>query len=218
MIARRSPSLLLLTALASALSACQPKPKLDLKSASRETFTSGMLSYLAARGDLCLGKEFPLDVTQREVEAGARNAVQMPVLEHLGLVTSGPAMGQVTTEDGPLAVPVTRYQLTATGSQYYQRRTLPTQHVPHGDLCAAKLTLDQVVSWTLDGVAPNARSAVVTYTYHVKPAPWAQAPEIKAVFPAVDRVVNGAEKATLQEGFTLTEQGWRANDLATPET
>ncbi|MET0792402.1 MAG: hypothetical protein ABW061_12845 [Polyangiaceae bacterium] len=200
-----------------ALTACHAQPKVDLKNPSRETFTSGMLAYLAARGDLCLGKEFPLDVTAREAQAGARNAVQMPVLEHLGLVSSAAAMGQVTTEDGPVAVPVTRYQLTASGRQYYLERKLAKQDGAHGDLCVAKLSLDRVVSWQVDAQGQG-RTAVVNYTYHVHAAPWTQAPELKAVFPAVERVVAGDGHATLQEGFTLTDKGWLPNDVLTSDS
>src|ERR1700759_3904937 len=105
MMATSSKLFLIALAAACSLCACKGKPKLDPKTPSRETFTQGMLSYLAVRGDLCLGKEFPIDVTERERQAGARNAVQMPVLEHLGLVSSSAAMGQVPTEDGPGAVP-----------------------------------------------------------------------------------------------------------------
>jgi hypothetical protein len=54
---------------------------------------------------------------------------------------------------------------------------------------------------------------VVSYTYHVEAAPWTRVPEIEAVFPAVDRVVTGADSALLKEGFTLTNDGWVANEL-----
>ena len=217
MMAPSSKLLVLALASAVALCGCHAKPKLDPKTPSRDTFTKGMLTYLAVRGDLCLGKEFPIDVTDREMEAGARNAVQMPVLEHLGLVSSARATGQVTTENGPVAVPVTRYRLTPTGHQYYLERNLTKQDEPHGDLCVAKLSLDKVVSWQLDAQSQG-RSAVVNYTYHVKAAPWTQVPEVKAVFPAVDRVVAGDGKATLQEGFTLTDKGWQPNDITTTES
>ncbi len=109
----------LLTVCALSVSACHARPGVDLKAANKDNFARGVVAYLAARGELCLGKEFPLDVTEREFQLRARNAVQMPALEHLGLVTSNAAMGQVTTEDGPVATPVTRFTLTETGSQYY---------------------------------------------------------------------------------------------------
>ena len=48
-------------------------------------FTRAMNTYLEKRGDLCLAKSsWPIDVTQHEIDIGARNAVQMPVLERLG--------------------------------------------------------------------------------------------------------------------------------------
>jgi hypothetical protein len=135
----------------------------------------------------------------------------------LGLVISENAMGQMTTEDGPVAVPVTRFQLTASGRQYYREHaSLGEGAHPHGDLCVAKLSLDKVASWEL-ATTNGVSSASVSYTYHVDAAAWTHAPEIKAVFPAVERVVSGAEHALLKEGFTLTAEGWVANELLPPE-
>ena len=200
------------------LSACHTKPKVDLKAANQGTFTRGMVAYLAAHGELCLGKEFPLDVTEREQELRSRNAVQMPALEHLGLVRSSQTMGQITTEDGPLAVPVTRFELTDSGRQYYRTRPSAAEgDKAHADLCVAQLSLDRVVSWEMPS-GKDAASATVSYTYHVQAAPWTRVPEIKAVFPAVDRAVAGAGSALLKEGFTLTNDGWVANELLPPAT
>jgi hypothetical protein len=173
-----------------------------------------MITYLAARGELCLGKEFPLDVTEREFQLHARNAVQMPELEHLGLVSSSAATDQLTTEDGPVAVPVTRFELTETGRRYYRMQPGSGEGKPaHGDLCVAKLSLNKVVSWEM--ASPH--GAVVSYTYHVEAAPWTSVPAIKAVFPAVDRLIAGADSALLKEGFVLTKNGWVANELVPPE-
>ncbi|HEY0464427.1 MAG TPA: hypothetical protein VGC79_09475 [Polyangiaceae bacterium] len=217
---KTTPVRWLLAACALFTGACHARPSVDLKLANKDTFTRGMVAYLAAHGELCLGKEFPLDVTEREFQLRSRNALQMPALEHLGLVTSSAAMGQVHTEDGPVATPVTRFQLTETGRQYYRTRAPAPAgegQPPHGDLCVAQLSLDQVVSFELS--APkDATSAVVKYTYHVKAAPWTAVPEIKAVFPAVARVVDGASSALLEEGFTWTKDGWLANELLTVGT
>jgi hypothetical protein len=213
---KKARSSLLLATSVLWLSACQGRPSADLKLANQATFTRGMVAYLAARGELCLGKEFPLDVTEREQQLHSRNAVQMPALEHLGLVTSSQSMGQVTTEDGPLAVPVTRFELTDSGRQYYRARPSTTEgDKTHGDLCVAKLSLDKVVSWEMPP-GKDVTSATVSYTYHVQAAPWTRVPEIKAVFPAVDRVVAGAGSALLKEGFSLTHDGWVANELLPP--
>jgi hypothetical protein len=157
-------SLLMLAVL---FGACHGKPAPDPNAANRNNFTRGMVAYLAARGELCLGKEFPLDVTEREFQLRARNAVQMPALEHLGLVTSSAAMGQITTEDGPVAVPVTRFELTETGRHYYRAQSgVGEGPRAHGDLCVAKLSLDKVVSWEM-ALTKDVRNAVVSYTYHI---------------------------------------------------
>jgi hypothetical protein len=213
---KKTRSSLLLAVSALCLSACHKKPSVDLKLATQGTFTRGMVAYLAAHGELCLGKELPLDVTAREEQLRSRNAVQMPALEHLGLVTSSETMGQITTEDGPLAVPVTRFELTDSGRQYYRTRPSAAEgEKPHGDLCVARLSLDKVVSWEMPS-GKAGTSATVSYTYHVQAAPWTRVPEIKAVFPAVDRVIAGASSALLKEGFTLTNDGWVANELLPP--
>ena len=48
--------LLTLTALAAFVGACHPKPAPDPNAANRDNFTRGMVAYLAARGEVCLGK------------------------------------------------------------------------------------------------------------------------------------------------------------------
>jgi predicted DNA-binding transcriptional regulator len=210
-------ALLTLAALAALVGACRAKRAPDPQAANRDNLARGMVAYLAARGELCLGKEFPLDVTEREFQLRARNAVQMPPLEHLGLVVSSAATGQITTEDGPVSVPVTRFELTETGRHYYRAQPgVAEGQRAHGDLCVAKLSLDKVVSWEMTETK-GVRSAVVSYTYHIEAAPWTRVPEIKAVFPAVDRVVAGAGSALLKEGLTLTNDGWVANELLPPE-
>ncbi|HEY4103966.1 MAG TPA: hypothetical protein VGM44_08745 [Polyangiaceae bacterium] len=205
-----------------AFSACHEKngAKADSKAATGANFTSGMLDYLKARGDLCLGKQFPLDVTEREQQSGARDALQMPVLERAGLLTSSDATGSVQTEDGPVPTKVRRYQLSETGKLYYLSRPVPGQTDANGapvmrsDLCAVKLSLDQVVGFELAPPAPaKSTNAIVTYTYQIEPAPWMSIPEVQSVFPAAMHVILGAGSAQLKEGFTLTESGWVANEL-----
>jgi len=199
------------------LDGCHRSPKLDPKAATIANFTSGMVAYLKARGDLCLGKEFPLDVSERELQVGSRNALQMPVLERAGLVTSHEAVGEAKTEDGPVPTKVRRYRLSDEGQRYYLSRPVPGaaaksgQPLVHSDLCAAKLSLDKVVGFEL---SPGEHtSAAVSYTYQVEAAPWTRAPEVRQVFPAVANVILGEHTAQLKEGFTLTEAGWVANEL-----
>jgi hypothetical protein len=183
---------------------------------SAAELTSAMNTYLAERGQLCLGKtNWPIDVTQHEVDTGARNALQMPVLERLGLVSSSVADITVDDEGTSHAMKVRRYDLTDAGRTYYvkraQRRATSAQAA--GDFCAARLTLDRIVGWDMhpgDGKAPI---ATVRYTYHVDAAPWTNDAEAQKVFPMVAGVVRGADKAELQESFTHTPTGWVAVDL-----
>jgi hypothetical protein len=175
--------------------------------ANRDNFSKAVTAYLAKQGDLCLAKtDWPIDVSQREIDAGARNAVQMPVLERLGLVRSAPATVQLKDEDTTTSVPVRRYTLTDAGRAYYR---------PHGrsgrsDFCAAHLSLDKVVGWDTPPTGTTDRQALVTYTYRVDPAPWTRDPEVAKVFPMVDRIVRGAGHEQLTQGFTLTAGGWVA--------
>ena len=91
--------------------------------AGADTFATGLQSYLSQRGDLCLAKNtWPIDVTQHEIDVGARNALQMPVLERLGLVKSSVAEIDVDDEGTMHHMKVRRYALTDEGNKYYLER------------------------------------------------------------------------------------------------
>jgi hypothetical protein len=186
------------------MAACAGNAEPDAK-----VFSAAMNSYLARRGDLCLAKPtWPIDLTQREIDSGARNALQLPVLERLGLVASTVAEIDINDEGTLHHMSVRRYQLTGAGRKHYVMRGAT------GDFCAARLSLDRVVSWQLnDGGADKRRHAVVSYTYHADAAPWTSDAQIQKVFPMVASVVQGAGTAQLQEAFTLTSSGWVADDL-----
>jgi hypothetical protein len=199
--------------LATALAACTRPPQ-----ASREAFSQAMNVYLAQRGDLCLAKSaWPIDVTQHEVDVGARNALQMPVLERLGLVSSSVATIDVDDEGTSHRIDVRRYALTAAGRRYVvTRQAAGTANAgpKRSDFCAARLSLDKVIDWKLGSGANGAlRMATVTYTYRVEAAPWTSDPGIRQVFPVVAGVIRGAGSAQLQETFAATDEGWVAVDL-----
>lgn len=180
--------------------------------ANRDSFTAAVSDYLDKRGDLCLGKyDWPIEVSAQEIQLGGRNAVQLPVLEKLGIVRST----DVSTDDHaqPAAAPLAarRYELTETGKKFYLKRAGAAGGEHPADFCAAKLSLDKIVSWEVHENGAHSE-AVVTYTYRVDAAPWAKDADAQRVFPAVARVLNGAGKAQLREAFTLTGQGWAAKD------
>ncbi|MDB5881376.1 MAG: hypothetical protein JWP43_1254 [Ramlibacter sp.] len=186
------------------LGACARNAEPDAK-----VFGTAMTTYLAQRGDLCLAKpSWPIDLTQHEIDTGARNALQLPVLERLGLAASTVAEVDVNDEGTLHHMKVRRYELTDAGRKSYVVRGAK------GDFCAARLSLDRVVGWQLRADADGKRRhALVTYTYHADAAPWTHDPQAQQVFPMVARVVNGAGTAQLQEAFTFTDQGWVADDL-----
>jgi hypothetical protein len=209
-------------ALLAAASGCRTRtaaPADGGRAASAADFTRAVETYLAQRGDLCVGRpSWPIDVSE-----GARtgpDAVQLPVLERLGLVTSS----LIAERRDGVATPfsVRRYRLTSAGrARYLDRQTrqpaLPDgpQAPAHADFCVLELTLGKVTKWQ---VQPSATpTALVSYTYGVRAPAWARDPGFARVFPAVARLIAGAGSAELVEGFTLTPAGWTANELLPKE-
>jgi len=207
----------LVSSLATALlAACVPAARPP--AASEANFTQALQAYLARRGDLCLGRSsWPVDVTQDEAAHGSRNALQLPVLERLGLVAA--SVVQVDTGDEGARHPTQarRYQLTEAGRKFYLARAPykrdPGHAVADHDFCAGRLTLQRVVRWDAPSSQAVGAETVVTYTYAVTPAPWATDPEARRVFPMVDRVLRGAGALELKEAMVLTPEGWEAKEL-----
>jgi hypothetical protein len=168
---------------------------------SERELTRAVTQYLSVHGDLCVGKfAWPRVVTQQDQAAHTNDAVQLPVLEHLGLVESTeisapaaatpaswtPAAADATnnaaaqgSQSGSTAATgetATRYALTAKGRRYYlqkKRITLGAHDRPvehDKDLCVAHLSLDKVVKWSPPEPVHGHPETVVHYTYHVKSA------------------------------------------------
>ncbi|HSY40180.1 MAG TPA: hypothetical protein VLA79_11650 [Polyangia bacterium] len=193
----------------------------DKRAPTAANFARGLTDYLRVRGDLCLGlgqDQWPVDVWPGSAAVHDRNALQMPVLEKLGLVASSDATVDKVTVAGVSRVGVRRYRLTDAGRAALVKRPGLTGGPGVVDLCAAKLTLDKVTSWEVTARGGGERGALVHYTYRVEAAPWTGDPDARRVFPMVDRVVRGAGSAQLEEGFTLTAGGWVANELVPPPT
>jgi hypothetical protein len=203
---------------------------------NRADLTKAMNAYLDKRGDLCLAKnDWPIDVAKAEFDGGSRNALQMPVLEKLGLVVSSVATVEKNDETGQstkstkdskstkatkATTEVRRYQLTETGKQFYLAQAPRSQATGNAalaryDFCAARLSLDKVVGWETPHTQgkPGSAETEVTYTYKIVAAPWTNDADIRKVFPMVDRVIRGAGVMQLKETFMLTNRGWEAKDL-----
>ena len=180
----------------------------DTAQLDRKWATQAVGGYLAQRGDLCLGKfDWPRDVPAAEQDNGSSDAIQLPVLERLGLVKS---------EELPAepAAPTRRYSLTAKGREFYVHRKMTTvgahdEPVDHdGDLCVGRLSLDKVVKWNPPDEVHGHTHTVVTFTYHIRPAQWTSDPQVRRVFPRVDLAIRGDGKLQQEADFQLQDGKW----------
>jgi hypothetical protein len=201
----------LLAALAAiALSACS-KP--DPDAPMRNAFETGLRSFLADGHDqLCLGMyDWPIDLTEAEAGAHSRHAVQLPVFEKLGLATSTivPAPKSAENPDGA----VKRYALTDEGRKYFKPHSYKTRDgaAHQNDFCVARISVARVESWQVDSHDAQHPAALVSYSYHIEPAPWMDNADAQRVLPMVAKVIKGAEGGLqMHQGFTKSPQGWVA--------
>jgi hypothetical protein len=209
---RHSLTMLAATALTiGTLAGCSPSADPDA-----QALKVALTGYLAERGQLCLGKtSWPIDLTQHDVDVGARNALQLPVLERLGLVASSVAEVEVGEEGVIHRMKVRRYELTEAGRAYFVQRPVRSTVAapPIGDFCAARLSLDHIVGWKRESSGNGSPRAVVSFTYRVDAAPWMRDAEAQKVFPVVAGVIRGGGTAQLEEAFTAGPQGWVAVDM-----
>jgi len=203
-----------------------PSRAADAQPNERE-LTAAVTRYLSEHGDLCVGKfTWPRVVTQADQQAHTNDAVQLPVLERLGLVesteiaapaTATPATwtaGPDTQNDPNAAGTARRYVLTAKGQRYYSQKKRITlgphdQPVEHDqDLCVASLTLAKVVRWSTPESIHGHPETVVRYTYHVKAAEWMADPEARRVFPVVDRIIRNQDNMLMSVNVKLQDGHW----------
>jgi hypothetical protein len=196
-----------------------------------QELTPAVKAFLADHGDLCLAwYSWPVELTAEDQQSGRNEAVQLPVLERLGIVRSdalplpavthsaSAAIGADSTAPGPeqavRQVPTKRYALTAKGKQYYLKRKRETLDVHgqiethDGDFCVAHLTLDKVVKWSPPDSVNNHLETIVRYTYHISSAPWMSDPEARQVFPVVDRIIRGAGKLEMTASVREQDGRW----------
>jgi hypothetical protein len=188
--------------------------------------TQAVKAFLADHGDLCMAKyTWPRDVTPGDESTDPNDAIQLPVLERLGVVKSVeiPAPKQTSTaaivaQSGahvdPRPAPTKRYSLTEKGRQFYLQKKhtiigphdLVTEH--DADFCVAHLTLDKVVKWSPPEPVHNQLETVVRYTYHVKAADWMSEPEAQKVFPIADRIIRGDGSMMMSATVALQDGKW----------
>ncbi len=192
--------------------------------------TQAVQAFLADHGDLCMAKyTWPRDVTPGDENTDPNDAVQLPVLERLGLVqsvevpaskeastaTTGAQSGAPESSQAAPAGPTTRrYSLTEKGLKFYlqKKHTVIGQHdyiVEHkADFCVAHLTLDKVVKWSPPEPVHDHMETVVRYTYHVKAADWMSEPEAQKVFPIAARIISGDGSRMMTATVALQDGKW----------
>ena len=200
------------------LAACDNK---QAQVPDRDNFTAAVTDYLAQRGHLCIAKyDWPIAVTDADRQARSPDALQLPVLEALGLVASHDTTVSRKGADGtPATVPAREYALTAEGRKYYLHVPVvvatPASHVTHpADFCVATLSLDRVFGWEPPRTMANRTVSSVLFSYRIDPAAWTHTPDVRRAFPMVMRAIDNAGTLQLRLGVHLTKQGWVADELS----
>jgi len=207
---------------------------------SQHEMTTAVNQFLADHGDLCVGKfTWPRVVTAQDREAKTNDAVQLPVLERLGLVVARevsapasakpaswtPAAGDTgASAAAPGSEPGTAtataesgksYSLTEKGRKYYlqkRRITVGAHDRPtahDADLCVGHLSLDKVVKWSNPEQVHGHLETVVRYTYHIKAADWMEDPQARQVFPVIDRIIRHEDNMLMSVTVRLENGKWR---------
>jgi len=200
------------------LAACQDP---QTQQASRANFTTAVADYLAQRGHLCIAKyDWPIVVTDADRRASSTDALQMALLESLGLVTAHDT-NVLHKDAGGAATTLSahEYRLTAAGQKYYLHVPVvvatATQRVTHpADFCVARLSLDRVFGWEAPQVMDGRTVTSVLFSYQIDPAPWTRTPQARRAFPLVMRAIDNAGSLQLRLGVHLTPQGWVADELS----
>jgi hypothetical protein len=194
------------------------------KDANEKNFSEALNSYLATKGQLCLGipSAWPVDLNEAERRGGMGTAAEMAALEKAGLVRSHEAATEYTPplSSRPVKTKVLRYELTDSGRTFYREKDrlgLAGNKQVQGDLCYGQQALDKIVNWQGPTAAGDSKEATVFYTYRIENlADWAKNPNIQRVFPGIVSTIDGAGKTQMNQALTLTSQGWQAKGLGTP--
>jgi len=194
------------------------------KDAHEKNFSEALNSYLATKGQLCLGipSAWPVDLNEAERRSGMGTAAEMAALEKVGLVRSREAETEYMQplSSRPVKTKVLRYELTDNGKTFYREKDrlgLAGNKQVQGDLCYGQQALDKIINWQGPTAAGDSKEATVFYTYRIENlADWAKNPNIQRVFPGIVSTIDGAGKTQMNQALTLTSQGWQAKGAGSP--
>ena len=194
------------------------------KDANEKNFSEALNSYLAKKGQLCLGipSAWPVDLNEAERRGGMGTAADMVALERAGLVRSHEAETEYRPplSSRPVSAKVLRYELTDNGKTFYREKDrlgLSGIKQVQGDLCFGQQVLDKIVKWEGPTTVGTSKEAALFYTYKIDNlANWAMNPDIQRVFPGVASAINGAGKTQMNQAMILRNLGWQAKGLDNP--
>ena len=194
------------------------------KDANEKNFSEALNSYLAKKGQVCLGipSAWPVDLNEAERRGGMGTAAEMAALEKAGLVRSHEAETEYTPpfSSRPVRAKVLRYELTDNGKTFYREKDrlgLGGNKKVQGDLCYGQQALDKIVKWEEPTAAGDSKEVLVFYTYKIENlAEWAKNSEVQRVFPGIASTIDGAGKTAMNHALTLTNQGWQTKGLDNP--
>jgi hypothetical protein len=194
------------------------------KDANEKNFSEALNSYLAKKGQTCLGipSTWPVDLNEPERRSSIGRAAEMAALEKAGLLRSHETETEYTPpfSSRPVKTKVLRYELTENGKTFYREKERlglsGSKHV-QGDLCYGQQALDKIVKWEVPTTVGDSKEASVFYTYKIDNlAEWAKNPDIQRVFTGVASTINGAGNNQMNQALILTNQGWQAKGLDSP--
>ena len=174
-----------------------------------KAMAAAVQKFLDDKGGYCLGKpDWPRLVADVDRRKHKPDALQMPVLERLGVVSGAPVSGDS---------PSIEYSLTAAGRKFYVDYPAAAaagegQAPPRpGDLCVAQLRVVKVTTWTPVEASGGTPTTTVSYTYAVaKTAPWTADAEFRRVFPLVAEILSSANQLEMMLPLKWTGRAWVA--------
>jgi hypothetical protein len=182
-------------------------------------FRAALEKQLEAHGDLCIGRHsWPVDVPDLPVAGTLRDGIQMPALEHAGLVAHTSAEMTLRHQNGETeTVKALRYDLTDKGRGFVNAHpgtAAKGTDTAEPDLCYGHVRVNKVTGWDTpkaSGVGDKAAHATTTvrYTYMLDPAPWASDAAVQGAFPVLARVVRGSGTMELTQQLVATSGGWQ---------
>lgn len=201
-----------LAAAVALLSACSPAD-----APSEANFRAALDKHFEAHGDLCIGRHtWPVDVPDVPSAGQLRDGIQMPALEHAGLVAHTDAEMTLQHQNGEReTVKALRYNLTDKGRQLlnaHPKTAARGADPAQPDLCYGHVRLAKVIGWDKPHAADDGaarQTTVVRYTYTLDAAPWAADAMVQGAFPVLARVIKGSGSMELSQAMVATSGGWQ---------